>query len=267
MDGKNVADFIDPDIAEKLEALEREEEKLQAEGFYESEEDMVRAPLRSHPCPFSLPAWPWLQFDSDDEREAAEAQSALQHKMVSQAKKGVKNRSRLPRTAGLRTLTDLTTDLTKAGLDTSRVEQRAVMLAKVRGAQRKRKRDEDGEDMDVDDDADAAEGDWMDVDGDDAAVPSKRAKGSSGAPIAVGKRVPRSNRQLAGMRDVSVRLSPPSHVRACFSDSVPNSKHHRPCGCGTLGNGSATCTRGPARAIARLKLRWCVFLTWSVCSI
>lgn len=42
MDGKNVADFIDPDIAEKLEALEREEERLQAEGFYDSEEDIVR---------------------------------------------------------------------------------------------------------------------------------------------------------------------------------------------------------------------------------
>lgn len=41
MDGKNIADFIDPDIAEKLEALEREEEKLQAEGFYDSGEDMV----------------------------------------------------------------------------------------------------------------------------------------------------------------------------------------------------------------------------------
>jgi hypothetical protein len=41
MNGKNVADFIDPDIAEKLDALEREEEKLQAEGFYDSEEDMV----------------------------------------------------------------------------------------------------------------------------------------------------------------------------------------------------------------------------------
>ena len=41
MDGKNIADFIDPDIIEKLEALEREEEKLEAEGFYESEEDMV----------------------------------------------------------------------------------------------------------------------------------------------------------------------------------------------------------------------------------
>jgi len=42
MDGKNVADFIDPDIAEKLDALEREEERLQAEGFYDSEEDMVK---------------------------------------------------------------------------------------------------------------------------------------------------------------------------------------------------------------------------------
>jgi hypothetical protein len=47
MDGKNIADFIDPDIAEKLEALEREEERLQAEGFYESDSDMV--------CPTSNP--------------------------------------------------------------------------------------------------------------------------------------------------------------------------------------------------------------------
>ena len=46
--GKNVTDFIDPDIAEKLEALEREEEKLEAEGFYDSEEDMVRfSPCRT----------------------------------------------------------------------------------------------------------------------------------------------------------------------------------------------------------------------------
>ena len=41
MEGKNIADFIDPDIAEKLEALEREEERLQAEGYYDTEEDMV----------------------------------------------------------------------------------------------------------------------------------------------------------------------------------------------------------------------------------
>lgn len=40
--GKNVADFIDPDIEAKLEALEREEEALEAQGFYASDaEDMV----------------------------------------------------------------------------------------------------------------------------------------------------------------------------------------------------------------------------------
>lgn len=60
MNGKNIADFIDPDIAEKLEALEREEEKLEAEGFYDSEEDMVRilsspSSHRSPPSPHRLP--------------------------------------------------------------------------------------------------------------------------------------------------------------------------------------------------------------------
>ncbi len=41
MDGKNIADFIDPDIAEKLEALEREEEMLETEGFYDDRDDIV----------------------------------------------------------------------------------------------------------------------------------------------------------------------------------------------------------------------------------
>ncbi|ORX56852.1 GTP binding protein 4 [Hesseltinella vesiculosa] len=40
LDGRNVADFIDPDIEEKLEALEREEERLIQEGFYAEEEDI-----------------------------------------------------------------------------------------------------------------------------------------------------------------------------------------------------------------------------------
>ena len=54
MDGKNIADFIDPDILEKLDALEREEEKLEAEGFYESESEMVRrfACFRCFQSPF-----------------------------------------------------------------------------------------------------------------------------------------------------------------------------------------------------------------------
>lgn len=40
-EGKNIADFVDPDILEKLEALEREEEQLEAEGFYDSDEEIV----------------------------------------------------------------------------------------------------------------------------------------------------------------------------------------------------------------------------------
>lgn len=43
MNGKNIMDFVDPDIAEKLDALEREEQKLENEGNYDSVEEMVRA--------------------------------------------------------------------------------------------------------------------------------------------------------------------------------------------------------------------------------
>ncbi|KAJ2493536.1 Nucleolar GTP-binding protein 1 [Coemansia sp. RSA 2050] len=39
MNGKNIADFIDPDIEEKLAELEREEERLAAEGLYDSPDE------------------------------------------------------------------------------------------------------------------------------------------------------------------------------------------------------------------------------------
>ena len=167
-----------------------------------------------------------LQFDSDDEREAAAAKVALGHKLIAQSKKKMKNKARLPRTAGLRTLSDLTADLTKAGIDPSRVQERAVMIAKVRAAGRKRKRDGDEDGMDVDGDGDdrgdgdgdGDDDDWasegeddasvMDVDGEEGTRRDKRGKANSGAVIAR-KRAPRSNRQLAGMRDEAVRFSFP----------------------------------------------------------
>ncbi|KAG1784687.1 P-loop containing nucleoside triphosphate hydrolase protein [Suillus plorans] len=181
MNGKNVADFIDPDIAEKLEALEREEEKLEAEGFYDSDEDI---------------------FDSEDEREAVEAKKALGHKIHSQnVKKAMKNQSRLPRTAGLRTLSELTTELKKAGYDPSSIEARAGIIAKAQGAKRKRAEDMDVDMEDGDGDAsEGEEGDWMDVDGEEQ-TPNKRVKSNSGSVIAKHPRAPKSNRQLAGMRD------------------------------------------------------------------
>lgn len=33
-EGKNIADFVDPDIMEKLAALEKEEEEREQNGFY-----------------------------------------------------------------------------------------------------------------------------------------------------------------------------------------------------------------------------------------
>ncbi|KAF7966819.1 hypothetical protein HWV62_38835 [Athelia sp. TMB] len=178
MNGKNVADFIDPDIAEKLEALEREEERLQAEGFYDNDEDI---------------------FDSDDEREAIEARANLTHKIASQSlKKSKKNQSRLPRTAGLRTLTELSSEMTAAGLDPSRIVERATVLAKVHGSKRKR-----ATDMDVDEEGGSGadgEEEWMDVDGDEDS-PNKRAKGVSGGVVPANRREARTDRRFAGMRD------------------------------------------------------------------
>ncbi|KDQ07156.1 hypothetical protein BOTBODRAFT_38989 [Botryobasidium botryosum FD-172 SS1] len=170
MDGHNIADFIDPDIVEKLEALEREEEKLEAEGFYDSEEEIV---------------------DSEEERYEAETQLAQEQKKRSQQRRKVM----LPRTAGLRTLSEMSERLTAAGYDPSRIQARAEILAKAQGAKRKR-----AEDMDVE----MAEGEWVDENGDDAmdvdeGQSSKRGKTNGGSVVA--KRHPATNRQLAGMRN------------------------------------------------------------------
>jgi nucleolar GTP-binding protein len=123
--------------------------------------------------------------------------------MVSQAKKTLKNRPKLPASVKVRTLSELTRDMTAAGLDPSRIEERAILLAKARGA--KRKRDE-GEGMDVDGEADTEgwEDEGMEVDGEERTL-NKRAKANTGTVMARNKREPRSNRQLAGMRDDAVR--------------------------------------------------------------
>jgi nucleolar GTP-binding protein len=158
----------------------------------------------------------WLQFDSEDEREEAEAQNALTHKIRSQSiKKSKKNQARLPRTAGLRTLSELSTELKKAGYDPSSIEARAGILAKVQAAKRKRAEADVDVDMDSAEAAEAADetdesdaGEWMDVDGEEPPT-SKRAKGTSGAAIGRNSRAPRTNRQLGGLRDDQVNIFAP----------------------------------------------------------
>jgi nucleolar GTP-binding protein len=99
--------------------------------------------------------------------------------------------------------------MTKAGLDPSRIQERAEMLAKVQGAKRKRTADDEDEDVEMDDEDEDEDGDGsgsdkvMDVDDDDdESSPAKRVKTNSGGVI--NKRAPRSNRQAAGMRDEGV---------------------------------------------------------------
>lgn len=113
----------------------------------------------------------------------------------------------------MRTLSELTTELADAGYDASKIQQRAEMIAKIQGA--KRKRDEvDDNDVDMDDSdeeeggEDGTEG-WMDVD-DDRGSPKKKVKTNSGG--VVNKKEPKSNRQLAGLRDeeVNIPVSPDS---------------------------------------------------------
>jgi len=106
---------------------------------------------------------------------------AEKHKHVSQAnKKNMRNRARMPRTAGLRTLSEMSQKMTAAGIDPSRIEERARVLARARGAKRAQ-----------------AEGD-MEIDGDDAGG-SMQVDQNDGMTKRDIK--PRTDRRLAGLRN------------------------------------------------------------------
>ena len=64
-------------------------------------------------------------------------------------KKGMKNRAALPCTAGLCTLSELMTEMMKASLDPSCIQECTEMLAKVMGTKWKRVREEEAK-TDVD---------------------------------------------------------------------------------------------------------------------
>ena len=84
MDGKNIADFIDPDILERLDALKREEEKLEAEGFYDMESEMLCYGCLLWCFTFARAYTDDIRFeyDSEDEREAVSAKAAREKKLV-----------------------------------------------------------------------------------------------------------------------------------------------------------------------------------------
>jgi nucleolar GTP-binding protein len=204
-----------------------------------------------------------LQVDSDDEAFAAEAQKALEFKKVSQDQKKMKNRPVMPRTAGLRTMSEMSRKLTAAGLDPSRIEARAEILAKAAKAKAtvgKRKR----EDADMEVDGSDAGSDWadedeMDVDESGPNPGSKRVKTNSGSVVAQGKRVPNSNRQLAGMRNAEVSLtSPLIPVQLSHQSFSTNSKPRKQSNFAISVFGKGICMPKQERVTVRSVLRWCV---------
>lgn len=124
-------------------------------------------------------------------------------KVMSLMKRVKSNHPTLPRAKAPRSLSNLTQALTKAGYDPSKIEERAILLAKAAGA--KRKRDED-EDMDVDEgqeDEDWEDESEMEVDEDS---PRKKARTEKGSRVVAVDRRARTDRSLAGLGGPEVRL-------------------------------------------------------------
>jgi nucleolar GTP-binding protein len=108
LNGRNVYDFIDPEIEAKLAALEEEEERLEAEGFYNEEEVM-----------------------DDDETSTIRYRAELireKRQLIrneARLRKGVKNKSILPRPAKTKKLSEMTAHLDSLGLATDKAALRA----------------------------------------------------------------------------------------------------------------------------------------------
>lgn len=135
-EGKNVYDFVDPDIETKLAALEEEEEKLEAKGYYDSDdsvEDVNEAEIRMK----------------------ADLIRAKQEEIRNEARtrKSLKNRALIPRRSQHKKLSAMQDSLDKLGFDTTAISARA--RSKSRGRSAHRTGDADAMDLD-DDDADAA---------------------------------------------------------------------------------------------------------------
>ena len=134
-DGKNVSDFIDPDIETKLAALEEEEEQLEAKGYYDSDHDVEDA-------------------EEADIRMKADLIREKQEEIRNEARmrKSLKNRALIPRRSQPKKLSAMEDSLDKLGFDTTAISARARSQSRGRTALRSRTGTitEEGDAMDVD---------------------------------------------------------------------------------------------------------------------
>ena len=131
-DGKNVYDFIDPDIESKLEALEEEEERLGTEGYYDSDESLEDA-------------------DEANIRMKADLIREQRQLIMNEAKmkKSLKNRAIIPRTARAKRLSVMEDHLDRLGFDTTAISARARAQSRGRSTLGSRRENEDAMDTDI----------------------------------------------------------------------------------------------------------------------
>lgn len=113
LDGKNVYDFLDADIAAKLQALEDEEDRLEKEGFYNLDLDLS-------------------DLDAEDVQEKAEWIRNKHKVMIQDArnKKALKNRAMMPREHIKKTYSQMEDHMELLGHDTSALKLRVKNSAK-----------------------------------------------------------------------------------------------------------------------------------------
>ena len=131
--GKNIYDYVDPDIEAKLAALEEEEEKLEADGYYDSDESVEDA-------------------EDADIRMKAELIREKRTLMRNEAKlrKSLKNRAAIPRSAKAKKLSQMEQGLDAAGYDPEAAVSRVRSQSQVRGRTTTRSEVDDGDAMDID---------------------------------------------------------------------------------------------------------------------
>lgn len=131
-DGKNVYDFIDIDIENKLAALEEEEEKLEAKGYYDSDTDIEDADEAD------------IRIKADLIREKREL-----IRNEARMKKSLKNRALIPRQKQPKKLSAMEESLDKLGFDTTNISARARSQSRGRSTLRSRTGTEDAMDIDT----------------------------------------------------------------------------------------------------------------------
>lgn len=137
--GKNVYDYVDPEIEARLVALEEEEEKLEQDGYYESDESAEEADEAEIRVKAQL---------IRSKREAI--------KTASKMRKSLKNRAPIPRSAKARRVSDMQEHLDSIGYDPTEASARARDPSRGRSVARDADMDMDGDAMDIDEDRHAA---------------------------------------------------------------------------------------------------------------